>query len=580
MRKEFKPDEWRNSPGFNKIKPARNGVNRMFTPTVNKTFTPEGSQSLKDVNSIIEKIEAVKVDITSTYEDWLRIGFAFAHEFGEAGRSLFHRISQFYPDYDSSQCDHQFDSCLKSKREGVTIGTFFHLAKQAGIYAKERGDKSKIQNEPGTISDEIYKTLPEIVSRVCSVAESPEERDILLLGSLGAISSCLPQWSGIYAGKRLYPNLYLFVSAPASAGKGVLNYCRRIVYPVHCDLRKQSQELRQLYEMELAEYQASKKDTGAEKPAKPPEKLLFIPANSSSTGAFQLLNDNEGKGLIFETEGDTLAQAFKSEYGNYSDGFRKAFHHETISYYRRGDREYVDIESPRLSAVLSGTPKQVGNLIPDAENGLFSRFLFYQMSIRPEWIDVFKHDAQNGLEDHFDRIGDEFFQLYQMMKTLQDVKFLLTKDQMTFFNSKFQELSDQYSDENMIASVRRMGISAFRIAMILTSLRILETGECNGQMTCSDDDYTTSIRIAETLLSHAAQVFNELEKSPAKLQKNRKQKFLEMLPQEFSRTDYLQVAAKLNIPKKTAENYIGAYLDGGVIHREKHNHYIKLNEAA
>ena len=47
-----------------------------------------------------------------------------------------------------------------------------------------------------------------------------------------------------------------------------------------------------------------------------------------------------------------------SDYGNYSDGFRKAFHHETISYVRRKDREYVNLKHPKLSALLTGTPKQ------------------------------------------------------------------------------------------------------------------------------------------------------------------------------------------------------------------------------
>jgi hypothetical protein len=61
-------------------------------------------------------------------------------------------------------------------------------------------------------------------------------------------------------------------------------------------------------------------------------RVLFVPANSSATVVFQILNDNAGVGLLFETKGDTLAQTFKSEHGNYSDGFRKVFHHETISY--------------------------------------------------------------------------------------------------------------------------------------------------------------------------------------------------------------------------------------------------------
>ncbi|MDR1346193.1 MAG: DUF3987 domain-containing protein [Bacteroidales bacterium] len=63
-------------------------------------------------------------------------------------------------------------------------------------------------------------------------------------------------------------------------------------------------------------------------------------------------------GLIFETEGDTLAQTFKSEHGNYSDDLRKAFHHETISYNCRKDREFVELQTPRLSALLSGTPSK------------------------------------------------------------------------------------------------------------------------------------------------------------------------------------------------------------------------------
>jgi hypothetical protein len=95
------------------------------------------------------------------------------------------------------------------------------------------------------------------------------------------------------------------------------------------------------------------------------------------------VNDNKGVGLLFETEGDTLAQTFQSEHGSYSDGFRKAFHHETISHNLRKDREYVELEKPCMSALLSGTPKQASALIPNAGSGLFSRFIFYYMNTLP-----------------------------------------------------------------------------------------------------------------------------------------------------------------------------------------------------
>ncbi len=50
---------------------------------------------------------------------------------------------------------------------------------------------------------------------------------------------------------------------------------------------------------------------------------------------------------------DTKCKAFKSEHGNYSDGFRKAFHHEIISYNRRKDREFVELENFDLASAKS-----------------------------------------------------------------------------------------------------------------------------------------------------------------------------------------------------------------------------------
>ena len=111
---------------------------------------------------------------------------------------------------------------------------------------------------------------------------------------------------------------------------------------------------------------------------------------------------------MFETEGDTLANTFGSDYGNYSDGFRKAFHHETISYIRRKDREYVNIKHPKLSTLLTGTPRQILNLISDAENGLFSRFAFYYLDTKLVWNNVFANSGNETLEDYFQTLGKEY----------------------------------------------------------------------------------------------------------------------------------------------------------------------------
>jgi hypothetical protein len=214
--------------------------------------------------------------------------------------------------------------------------------------------------------------------------------------------------------------------AKASAGKGRLTFCQKLVEPIHQKLKEISKLEYEEYKRKLAEYNAIKNNPNPE-PQKPPRRMLFIPANSSSTAVFQALNDNNGSGLIFETEGDTLTVAFKSEHGNYSDGFRKAFHHERISYLRRKDQEHVEITSPRLSVLLSGTPKQVTSLIPSAEDGLFSRFVFYCMNNSPAWKDVFAKSDQT-LDDHFKHLGDMFFDFYKTLQgQVESLCFCLTK---------------------------------------------------------------------------------------------------------------------------------------------------------
>ena len=89
-----------------------------------------------DFLEVLTRLESSQTDITANYSDWRDIGFALADEFGESGRDYFHRISRFYPQYNSTDCNRQYDNCLKSKGHGITLKTFFHLSKYAGIDIK------------------------------------------------------------------------------------------------------------------------------------------------------------------------------------------------------------------------------------------------------------------------------------------------------------------------------------------------------------------------------------------------------------------------------------------------------------
>lgn len=119
-RKKFYPGKWLEKP-----KPT----NYTTPAPIDKNLT----RIQYHVEVIVRRIENSRLDLTCSYADWLKLGFAFADEFGPAGRSYFHRISKFHPEYDPPKCDEQFDKCLKRGKSGVTIKSFFQAAKDSGI---------------------------------------------------------------------------------------------------------------------------------------------------------------------------------------------------------------------------------------------------------------------------------------------------------------------------------------------------------------------------------------------------------------------------------------------------------------
>ena len=578
----------------------------------------------EDIETITQRIETSCIDITSGYDNWRDLGFALSEELGEAGRDYFHRISRFNSDYDHAEADKQYDRCLKAHGSGVTIKTFFQKAKEAGI-SIFTGTKSAISAESAksapyrnadiksksaesltaeiaeiaetaemeeiielpTFSQEVADSLPDFLKKIVGISNSEADSDILLLGTLTVLSACMPHIRGVYDRRTVYPNLFLFVTARASSGKGRLNLCRHLVEPIHDRLREINEAEVMEYKHKLAEYNAAgKKKVDMEKPEEPPMRMLFIPSNSSATAVYQVLNDNCGEGLMFETEGDTLANTFGSDYGNYSDGFRKAFHHETISYIRRKDREYVNIKQPKLSTLLTGTPRQILNLISDAENGLFSRFAFYYLDTKLVWNNVFANSGDETLEDYFQTLGKEYQDFFNILRECKDMTFYFTAEQEADFNVTFDQWQQDYVEscgEEFVATVRRLGVIMFRIAMCLSALRIMEDGNFEDTLCCMDEDYRTAKTIADVLIKHDARVFHTLANTtaaPKTASAAQRQsvhlKFFEALPDEFDRKTYTELATQMGLNPKSMDRVIRKWCDEGKLENITHGKYAKV----
>ena len=446
---------------------------------------------------------------------------------------------------------------------------------------KSVGDDLLPENNLPTFPDSVFENLPAFLQKVVARSDSNEDKDMMLLGALVTLGSCLPNVFGKYGGKRVFSNLFLFISAQASAGKGNLVYCRQLVNPIHEALRGQTREEKQEYKTGMRQFDLLKwKEAALPKPEKPGEQMLFIPANNSASGFFQVLSENDGRGLVFETEGDTLTHAFKAGGGHLSDGLRMGFQHEMISFHRRKDNEHVEITCPCISLVLSGTHRQVTLLIPDAEDGLLSRFIFYLMNLKPEWKDMLDENIED-MEEYFDALGQEFFHFYNDLCDHPDIRFCVTPEQHKQFKDFFKQLQAKYlalQGVHFMATIRRLGIIAFRMAMILTTLRMMESGKFSQKLECSDSDFQRVLSMIRVLVQHSSHVFSQLPavNNSANL-KNRKEQFLDQLPEKFNHQDFIDVARGISIPDRTAETYIFKFCEQGLIFRELKGSYINVS---
>lgn len=91
----------------------------------------ESERTRLQVEAVVQSIESAAADITADYTDWCKIGLALQHTFGEEGRPWFHRLSRFYPAYDSTETDRKYTHCAQPGN--ITIASFFAIAKAHGF---------------------------------------------------------------------------------------------------------------------------------------------------------------------------------------------------------------------------------------------------------------------------------------------------------------------------------------------------------------------------------------------------------------------------------------------------------------
>lgn len=95
------------------------------------TFYYNGNDTIERVAQLCATIEREGIDLTSSYDEWFRIGCSLA-DLGEAGREFYHICSQQNESYNEAECNRKFNNLLATTSKW-SIATFFYICHQWNI---------------------------------------------------------------------------------------------------------------------------------------------------------------------------------------------------------------------------------------------------------------------------------------------------------------------------------------------------------------------------------------------------------------------------------------------------------------
>lgn len=436
-----------------------------------------------------------------------------------------------------------------------------------------------------TFGDKVYESLPPFLKELTDQFTDPREKDVVLTSSLTILSGCFTGITGKYRDDWMGPNLYAFIVAPPASSKGVMKYARLLGKATQTRFKKANADAKTKYEAALSQWKrAGKKNkevTVQGAPIKPALPVLFLPGNSSAASIYKLLNDSGGVGIICETEADTLTGAIKQDWGNFSHLLRGAFHHERISMSRSGDELYLEVERPRVSTLLTGTPDQVSRLIGSTEDGLCSRFLFYCYSRELKWIDPTPCKECSDLSEYFE-LKSEAVDIVKKELDKANYTFNLTDQQFEDLSERFSKKLDSiklFTGNSAGSVVYRLGVIGFRIAMLLTVLREMENLEGSKNLQCAEQDFEAAMNIVDVLFEHSMVMYALLPKQGSLDFHPKLRQFYLLLPNDrrFSRKKANEIGQVIGISERSVGNYIERLSEMGKLENPDFGNYQKTD---
>jgi hypothetical protein len=416
------------------------------------------------------------------------------------------------------------------------------------LIEKELAELQEIidKEEFNFIPEHVYSKLPPLLKNSTEIFLGNREKDIFLSGALAVLGGCFYNANAYNTGEgfSINPNIFMFVVAPPGSGKQSMMYSRNFAKQISKEFKRNG-------------------------------RIFDLPGNTSTAALLQILQKNEGAGILIESEIDTIVNAKKQEWGDYSDIIRVAFENGSFRYARK-DSLFNEIEKLKFSISLSGTPNQFKTLIPTIENGLFSRGCYYFFNDEQyEYKPYGRYKTTTSINEIFDQLSNEVGSIHSSLLKFKNVNVHFSQTQLELITVIFGREEKEIEDIDLRANINRVFPITLKIATTLSILN-LKTENLVADLNCNDDMLQIAILLAMTYLKHCYKAFDLIKNLKSiKLTRNQ-QKILSKLPTRFERKEAIEVCQDLNLAEKTIDNNIKKLVEKGSLNSPSHGKYEKV----
>jgi hypothetical protein len=453
---------------------------------------------------------------------------------------------------------------------------------------------------PPTIPSIVFESLPPILAEAVNQYETDEEKSIALLSSLTTLAAGLHDIKIPYRKKTYNCNLFQVIAGPPASNKGIALHSRVILDKVQHRLKKEYQlerakylkamndrkEKENLNSLEVEESEEinieSESSSNNNKYndlevslTEPNPKHIILPSDISSASLVDLIEKNDGFGLIFDSEAQTILNTFKQDWGaNLTSMLLKTFENEPLELARKSMKSMISIPEPRFSVLLTGNPEHLFGLVKSITNGLYSRFCIYQTQ-KIGWMDMKLNENDKNYFKGYENLSMLVDEINDSLTKGVGFEFEPSTNQIEAYNHFFGTIDDILTsqiDPNFSSVVKRMGVVSFRIAAILGAIR--DKSRSNGRLTCKDEDFAITISICSTLLQHSVYTFKTTTDTNSPINE-----FYNNLPYSFNRKQAMVVADSLGIKSRRMDTYLKELTGTKKIKKVTHGTYEKSTPA-